>query len=651
VNKKDSMLEKIKQWFEPPVFPSDEDKTRKAWVLAVLLASILKITVPVVVAIIFILAQKIGVSILLALLLYLVIISNLLLRQGRIQAASRTYVIGLWLLFALLYILGGRTSSAAANLLIAAIVTAGILLGEGSALLFSLLSGLIVLVMAILETSGYPMVILFPGPPLPSWVTWSIAVFLTLRPLNLTIQSIIRSAETLRESEERLKFVMEGSQLGYWDWNIKTGRVQRNEHWANMLGYTLEEIELTVKQWTDLHHPDDRALAWRSIQDHLEGRTPEHKVEYRMLGKDGQYKWILDRAKIVERGPQGEPLRMSGTHTDITDRKITEEREQSERALAEALSDNAAALNSTLDFEGVLDRIMDNVGRVVPHDSVGIILLDATRQNAYVTRYHDNRNQKIDQKDIQFSIIQTRNLREMQSSGLPVIVANTLDYEGWVNTDESAWIRSALGAPIKIKGEIIGFLSLSKAVPNSFNQKDAERLQAFVNYAGIAIENARLYEEVQRLALTDPLTGIFNRTFFQTELTRLERSRDFPVSIIVADLDNMKRVNDTLGHAAGDELLKATVKILKEVFRADEIIARIGGDEFAILLPRIDVTETASILLRIHTKLAEHNAEHPQLPVQLSLGASTASRSNLMEAFAVADQRMYIEKSMRKAQK
>ena len=73
-----------------------------------------------------------------------------------------------------------------------------------------------------------------------------------------------------------------------------------------MLGYTLKEIELSVKQWTDLHHPDDREKAWISIQDHLEGRTSEHKVEYRMRTKDGQYKWILDQARVVERDACGE---------------------------------------------------------------------------------------------------------------------------------------------------------------------------------------------------------------------------------------------------------------------------------------------------------------------------------------------------------
>ena len=128
-----------------------------------------------------------------------------------------------------------------------------------------------------------------------------------------------RAEEALRESEERLKNVLEGSQLGFWDWNIETGEVIRNARWAEMLGYTLKEIEFSTKQWADIHHPDDKAATWHSIQDHLEGRTPIHKIEYRMRTKDGQYKWILDQARITRRDPQGKPLRMSGTHTDITD--------------------------------------------------------------------------------------------------------------------------------------------------------------------------------------------------------------------------------------------------------------------------------------------------------------------------------------------
>jgi diguanylate cyclase (GGDEF)-like protein len=334
---------------------------------------------------------------------------------------------------------------------------------------------------------------------------------------------------------------------------------------------------------------------------------------------------------------------------DITARKRAENAEREQRTMAEALSSTAAALNSTLNFDEVLDRVMDNVGRVVQHDSVGILLLDETGQTAQVAGYRVTGDQPAAMKEFRFTVQETRNLREMQGTGASIIIADTGLYDGWIVAPSGAWIRSTLGVPIKVKGEIIGFLCLDSALPNTFTPQDAERLQAFVDYAAIAIENARLYEEVQKLAVTDTLTNIFNRTFFETELARLELSRDFPVSVVVADLDNMKKTNDTLGHVTGDELLKCTAQILQTVFRASDILARIGGDEFAILLPHTDATTMEQMLSRIQAKLAEHNVRHPALPVQLSLGSHTAEHGNLTEAFILADRRMYADKARRKS--
>jgi two-component system sensor histidine kinase/response regulator len=134
-----------------------------------------------------------------------------------------------------------------------------------------------------------------------------------------------RAEEALRESEERLKLVVEGAELGTWDQNMKTGEVVRNRRWAEMIGYTLEEIEPHTDAWKALIHPDDLPEVDRTTQDHRAGRTPFLKCEHRMRTKSGEWKWILNCGKIIERDKDGKPLRAAGTHADITERKRAEE--------------------------------------------------------------------------------------------------------------------------------------------------------------------------------------------------------------------------------------------------------------------------------------------------------------------------------------
>ena len=147
--------------------------------------------------------------------------------------------------------------------------------------------------------------------------------------------------ESLQVNKERLAMVLEGSEQGFWDWNIETGEVIRNDRWAQMLGYfTVAEFENNTDTWTNSIYPDDRDAAWASINDHLEDRTCCHDLEYRMLTKDGGFKWIHDHAQIVQRDVNGAPLRMSGTHTDISERKkMEQEKDELVHSLKEALAE------------------------------------------------------------------------------------------------------------------------------------------------------------------------------------------------------------------------------------------------------------------------------------------------------------------------
>jgi PAS domain S-box-containing protein len=148
-----------------------------------------------------------------------------------------------------------------------------------------------------------------------------------------------RASRALENSERQLRFVLEGSELGFWDWDITAGTVYRNERWATMLGYSHEEIQQTAQQWTDFVFPEDRTRAWDSIAAVLAGQSSMHRLEYRMLRKDGSQVWILDQASVMERDAEGRPLRMCGTHTDISAIKAAEEELTQHRRHLEKLVD------------------------------------------------------------------------------------------------------------------------------------------------------------------------------------------------------------------------------------------------------------------------------------------------------------------------
>jgi diguanylate cyclase (GGDEF)-like protein/PAS domain S-box-containing protein len=140
-------------------------------------------------------------------------------------------------------------------------------------------------------------------------------------------EEALRSSEAqLRASEERLAMALDATNDGMWDWNITTGDVWLSERWYTMLGYDLGEIRPHVESWVALVHPDDVDAVMRPLHDHLKRLTPIYQCEHRMRHRDGSWRWILDRGKVVARDADGRATRAVGTHTDITDRKEAERR-------------------------------------------------------------------------------------------------------------------------------------------------------------------------------------------------------------------------------------------------------------------------------------------------------------------------------------
>lgn len=290
--------------------------------------------------------------------------------------------------------------------------------------------------------------------------------------------------QALEDRATQLRFVLDGSDLGFWDWNIPAGTVERNERWATMLGYTHTEMQHTTQQWSDFVHPEDRERAWQSIFDVVEGRASAHKLEYRMLHKDGSIRWILDQANVMQRDADGRAMRMCGTHTDITERKLLEE--------------------------------------------------------------------------------------ELTS-------------------------------------------------------------QAHVDY----------------------LTGVFNRRYFMERAEQeMHRSKRYgsTLSLFMLDIDHFKQINDRYGHKVGDLVLVTLAKLCRAALRDVDILGRMGGEEFAVLLPETDPATAYEVAQRLRLQVAA--AQVPLeggLPVQIhvSIGVSfmTSGEDNIDVLLHKADTALYAAKN------
>ncbi len=156
-------------------------------------------------------------------------------------------------------------------------------------------------------------------------------------------------------------------------------------------------------------------------------------------------------------------------------------------------------------------------------------------------------------------------------------------------------------------------------------------------------------EKLREQSFHDTLTGLYNRAFFEKEMHRLQDGRYCPVGILICDIDGLKLVNDTFGHSKGDQIIKETAELLRDYFRKSDILARVGGDEFAVLLPKVTENDMKEICQRIKHRLEENMSKAPELPLTVSMGyaVSYSTPVDMETLFKEADGNMYKEKMYR----
>jgi diguanylate cyclase (GGDEF)-like protein/PAS domain S-box-containing protein len=155
-------------------------------------------------------------------------------------------------------------------------------------------------------------------------------------------------------------------------------------------------------------------------------------------------------------------------------------------------------------------------------------------------------------------------------------------------------------------------------------------------------ERKRMEQELRYLSTHDILTGLYNRNFFESEISRLQLSRLFPIGIVIVDMNNLKKANDRYGHSAGDELIRRLAKILQHSFRAGDVIARIGGDEFAVILIQTDEFGASSAVERLRNKIQQQQDDF----LSIAIGMAIAKEGDYLPAvMRQADDHMYAEKA------
>ena len=437
------------------------------------------------------------------------------------------------------------------------------------------------------------------------------------RPTKADIQLIEQSAHltsiavekhqtrlALISSEERWVFAIEGSGDGVWDWDIQTDKTICSNRWKEMLGYDKDEITPTRQQWLDRIHPEDRGRVTGALQDYLEGKQPNYVLTYRLCCKDGSYKWILGRGMIVRHDENNKPLRMVGTHTDITELKQAEEKLK----LATSIFSHAREGITITDAEGCILDVNATFTKITGYSREEIL----------------GKNPRILKSGRQSPDFYARMWATLLRDG------------SWTG---EIWNR-------RKNGEVYAEQLTISTVHNSSTGE--------INYVGLFTDITQQKthrKQLQRMAHYDGLTNLPNRELITSRLTQAMNHTELDsqsIAVLYIDLDGFKAINDQYGRNIGDKLLIAVSHKLKEVLRGGDILARVGGDEFVVVLGGISKTQDyVPILERLLTAASSpFDINNKTLQVSASIGVTIYPQDDVGAGVLIrhADQAMYTAK-------
>ena len=261
---------------------------------------------------------------------------------------------------------------------------------------------------------------------------------------------------------------------------------------------------------------------------------------------------------------------------------------------AETLRQASTAIVTTLEHDQAIERILEELNRVIPYDSASVLLINNLEMQVVGARGFKNSEQIL---NLRFDVMDETPNKVVYETCKPFILSDARDSYAAFRKAPHNHIRGWMGIPLLIRDQLIGMLALDSSEPDKFDEDDARLAAAFADQVAIVLENTRLFEETRRLAMIDSLTQLYNRRHFM-DLSRKEFERalryQIPLSIIMIDIDHFKKINDTFGHLVGDQVLQTMAFICQKNLRSIDIIGRYGGEEFIILLPETPLTRPSN---------------------------------------------------------
>lgn len=404
------------------------------------------------------------------------------------------------------------------------------------------------------------------------------------------------SQMAIQESEERLKLTLWSSGDELWDWDVYRGQVFRANTWGT-LDFPQDDIRANSSYQANIHQ-DDIPKVQKALKEHLDEETDHFQVTYRAKTFKGDWVWLLDRGKVVRRDNNNQPLRMTGTLKNISHLKSAEEQLKLYKRSIETISDGVFIADTTFRFISVNHSYCKYTGETREQ-----ALASYLKFHQYPEAFTDEVKKSLQQKGNWFGEVESRR-------------ANGDKYEMELNVD------AIHGEDGKISHYVGVFSDIT-------SRKSTEK-------------------ELLKLANTDPLTEMPNRSFFQASHGNLVR-KSVPHALLCLDMDNFKKINDSLGHQTGDILIKQIGKRLQKISGINSTCYRLGGDEFSILIDdTTDMHRITHFAQRILDDMARPfliNKQEFVLGASVGIAFYPEDGSNSQELLKNADTAMYFAKN------